>query len=208
MSNPQPPNGEMLKREEFPLFPLNTVLCPGGPLPLRIFEPRYLEMVSQCLRADSGFCVCLITAGTEAGSAATTEAVGTLARIVDWDQLSDGLLGITAIGAQRIRVIQREVAKNQLIIGRVEHIAPEPSLVVPDCHERLVELTRQLVEHTSGLYDHVVKSYDDASWVGYRLTEILPIPLTRKQFLLELEDPLFRLDELAQIVAAISESSA
>ena len=83
---------------QVPLFPLNTVLFPGGPLPLRIFEARYVDMISHCLKENASFGVLLIREGQEAGTPASTFEVGTLARIVDWYQGSDGLLGVTAIG--------------------------------------------------------------------------------------------------------------
>jgi len=89
---------------QIPLFPLNTVLFPGGPLPLRIFEARYVDMVSSCLKEDSPFGVLLIRDGGETGNA-TTHEIGTLARIVDWYQGSDGLLGVTAVGEQRFRLL-------------------------------------------------------------------------------------------------------
>ncbi|HEY7377666.1 MAG TPA: LON peptidase substrate-binding domain-containing protein, partial [Steroidobacteraceae bacterium] len=92
--------------EEIALFPLNTVLFPGGPLPLRIFEPRYIDMVRRCLREQRGFGVVLIRSGNEVGPA-EFESVGTLARIVDFHALSDGLLGLVNVGERRFRVISR-----------------------------------------------------------------------------------------------------
>src|SRR3569833_51867 len=95
----------MAKQLHIPLFPLNTVLFPGGILPLRIFEPRYMEMVSVCMKEQSGIGVCLILSGKEVGEAATTNDVGTFVRIIDWDQRDDGMLGITVQGEQRFRVL-------------------------------------------------------------------------------------------------------
>ena len=93
--------------EEVPLFPLNTVLFPGGPLPLRIFETRYTDMVRRCLRTESPFGVLLIREGVEAGGAAATMQLGTLARIVDFNPMPDGLLGIICRGESRFRVMER-----------------------------------------------------------------------------------------------------
>ena len=93
-----------MTRSTIPLFPLNTVLFPGGPLKLRIFEPRYVDMIGRCMREDTGFGVALIIEGVEAGGPARTANVGTLARIVDFEQLKDGLLGITAHGGERFRI--------------------------------------------------------------------------------------------------------
>ena len=103
-----------------PLFPLNTVLFPGGPLRLRIFEPRYLDMVSRCMREDTGFGVALIVAGREAGGSAQTVEIGTLARIVDFEQLDDGLLGITARGERRFRIVHVHQESDGLNVCHVE----------------------------------------------------------------------------------------
>ena len=104
---------------QVPLFPLNTVLFPGGPLPLRIFEPRYLAMVSNCVQSDAPFGVLLIRDGNETGPA-TTQEIGTLARITDWYQGSDGLLGVTAVGLQKFRVISSRREASGLNVGTIE----------------------------------------------------------------------------------------
>jgi Lon protease-like protein len=93
------------------------VLFPGGPLPLRIFEARYLDMISRCLKTDTPFGVLLIRDGDETG-AARTHTVGTLARIVDWYQGSDGLLGVTAAGEQRFRLLDVGIQPDGLNAGR------------------------------------------------------------------------------------------
>ena len=107
-----------------PLFPLNAVLFPGGPLSLRIFEPRYLDMVSHCLKTDSAFGVCLIQDGKEAGPAAVPHSIGTLARIIDWDKLPEGLLGIVVLGSHRFVIESTEIGNNQLVSGTVK-VLPE-----------------------------------------------------------------------------------
>ena len=191
---------------EVPLFPLNTVLFPGGPLPLRIFEARYLDMVSECLRGPRPFGVCLITEGHEAGRAADTVSVGTLAEIVDWHQYEDGVLGITALGRERFRIIDKRVADNQLAWVRIARLpTPEP-LAIPVEYQELVTLTRALVEHAGPLYDVVPVRYEDANWVADRLCEILPVTLDLKQALLECNDTPLRLGEIAQIVQALASS--
>src|SRR5215213_566751 len=103
---------------EFPLFPLNTVIFPGGMLPLRIFEPRYLDMVSNCLRNDTGFGVCLIKRGRETGQPAEIFTIGTLCKIVDWATLPDGLLGVTAQGERKIKVMASRVQSDHLLVGQ------------------------------------------------------------------------------------------
>jgi hypothetical protein len=171
-----------------PLFPLHTVLFPGGPLRLRIFEPRYLDMVSRCMREDSGFGVALIVAGREAGGAAQTVDIGTLARIVDFEQLDDGLLGITARGEQRFRIVHVHQESDGLNVCQVEWRGEEVRAEVPPQHAVLAELLRRALEQIGPAYGEVTPAYEDASWVSMRLAEILPLAAIERQELLELND--------------------
>lgn len=176
-----------------PLFPLNTVLFPGGPLPLRIFEPRYLDMVSHCLKTDSAFGVCLIQDGKEVGTAASPHRIGTLARIVDWNKLPEGLLGIMAVGGDRFRIESSEVAKNQLLYGTVT-VLPEPEpQQLPDELEILPRLLEQIIPEAGPLYESIQPDFDDTNWIGYRLAEILLLQPSIRQHLLEQDDSLERL---------------
>ena len=190
--------------EEMPVFALNTVLYPGGPLPLRIFEPRYVDMVSDRLRRDAPFIVALIRDGSEVGGGAVTRSVGTLARIVDWNRGDDGLLGITALGGRRVRVLATETRPDGLCVATARMLDEEPASAVPGNHRRLVTLLRGLLDQLESTYRHVTPRYDDASWVGYRLSELLPMPRARKQHFLEMEDPLARLGDLTEIVEALA----
>ena len=183
------------------MFALHTVLYPGGPLPLRVFEPRYVDMVSDRLRRDAPFIVALIRDGSEVGGGATTHSIGTLARIVDWHRQKDGLLGITVLGGRRVRVLGTETRPDRLCLAKAALLlAEEPASAVPEEHRGLEGLLRLLLERFESLYRHATPRFDDASWVGYRLSELLPIPLPRKQGLLEMEDPLLRLRLIAEIV--------
>jgi len=182
--------------DAFALFPLGTVLFPGGPLTLRIFEARYLDMVSECLRRERPFGVCLIEDGYEVGAPADTVAVGTLASIKDWYQYNDGMLGIITEGGCRFRVMNTEVRGNGLVQGRIEFLAPEPTVSVPESLRPLAKLARKLIDRAGPLYGSTLRHYDDASWLGYRLAELLPLPLTQKQAYLEMSDPLERLESL------------
>lgn len=175
-----------------PLFPLNTVLFPGGPLPLRIFEPRYLGMISHCLRNESPFGVLLIRDGDETGSS-TTHNVGTLARITDWYQGSDGLLGITAIGEQRFRLISSQRQDDGLNIGDIEVLDNEPNLPLPDEYQEIATILAGVLDDLGRLYESLERHFDDASWVTSRFVEILPIDLEEKQRCLEQSDPVERL---------------
>jgi Lon protease-like protein len=179
------------------LFPLNIVLFPDGPLPLRIFETRYLDMVRRCMREAQTFGVVLIREGSEVGPApAATFDVGTLAKIVDFHQLADGLLGLSCVGQQRFRIRNRSRQADGLNLADVDHLAPEPSVAVPARHARLAELLKAVLPQLGEVYEGMEMRLDDAAWVGHRLAEILPIPLPDKQACLELDDPIQRLDVL------------
>ena len=207
MSTGAPPAGATAARdglEATPVFALDTVLYPGGPLPLRIFEPRYVDMVSDRLRRDAPFIVALIRDGREVGGGATIHSTGTLARIVDWNRQEDGLLGITALGGRRVQVLDTATRPDGLCVATARMLPEEPASEVPGEYRRLADLLRRLLERIGSPYRHATPRFDDASWVGYRLSELLPIPLARKQHLLEIEEPLLRLRELAGVVAALS----
>src|SRR5512139_2924175 len=98
-----------MERLRIPLFPLHTVLFPGGPLALRIFEPRYLDMISRVMKEERRFGICLIQEGEEVGDAAQPHTIGTLGRISYFNRRSDGLLGITVQGEQRFRILKTEI---------------------------------------------------------------------------------------------------
>lgn len=185
---------------EIPLFPLNTVLFPGGPLPLRIFEPRYLDMVRHCMREGSAFGVVLIRAGGEVGAVARTADVGTSARIVDFSSLPDGLLGISCLGERRFRVLRRWRQDDGLNVGEVEWLADPAPTALPGETSFLSDLLRRVLPELGEMYAHVPRRLDDAGWVGARLVEILPLSLGDKQLLLELDDPLERLERIAPLI--------
>jgi Lon protease-like protein len=185
---------------EIPLFPLNTVLFPGGPLPLRIFETRYTDMVRRCMREQSAFGVLLIRAGGEVGEVANTAEIGTTARIVDFYQLPDRLLGITCSGEKKFRVLERRRQTDGLNVGTVEWLPEEPKLEVPGEYQHLAQLLRKVLPELGEVYQQVPKHFDDAAWVGARLVEILPISLGDKQTCLEMQDPLQRLARISPLI--------
>jgi len=183
---------------QIPLFPLNTVLFPGGPLPLRVFEPRYLDMISRCMKTDSPFGVLLIREGNEVGPA-TTFNTGTLAKVVDWYQGSDGLLGITAIGTERFRLLDVERQDDGLNLGEVELLPDVMPTAIPDEYQSFPHILESVMNDLGRLYENLARHFDDATWVAYRFTEILPIDLEQKQEFLESDDvPAFlkRIDEV------------
>lgn len=186
---------------EIPLFPLNTVLFPGGPLPLRIFEPRYVDMVRYCMRERAPFGVVLIRAGVEAGGAVSSTAdVGTSARIVDFFQMPDGLLGLKCLGERKFRVSSRRTQSDGLNMGTVEWLPPERTADLPSEYAHLGQLLRKVLPELGEVYETVPKHFEDAGWVSARLAEILPINLADKQLCLELEDPVQRLARLSPFI--------
>jgi Lon protease-like protein len=180
-----------------PLFPLNTVLFPGGPLPLRIFEARYVDMVRRCLRETSPFGVVLILAGAEAGEVSDIADTGTSARLVDFDTLPDGLLGITCIGERRFRVRRRWQQADGLHLAEVEYLPADETCALPEALAHLGALLREVLPKIGGAYAHVESHYEDAGWVGNRWAEILPLSAVQKLELLMLDDPLARLRQVA-----------
>ena len=197
-----------MTQQTVPLFPLQTVLFPEGPLPLRIFEPRYLDMVSRCMKDDAAFGVVLIAAGAEAGAPVRTHAQGTLARICDWDQGDDGLLSIKAIGAEQFRLVSMERQDDGLNVGSIEVLPPEPTVPLPGEFKPFAELVRVVLDDLSEVYGQAERRYDDATWVGSRLTEILPLELIVKQQCLEMDDPLERLEYLRPFLPHLTRSPA
>ena len=186
---------------EMPLFPLASVLFPGGQLQLRIFEPRYLDLVRECTRYGTGFGVCLILEGREAGAPATPAAIGTIARISDFNRDEDGLLGIVAEGGLRFRVARSRVRSDGLLRGEVEIWPVEPEEPVPVEFALLQSILERLIETMAPQWRHAPRSaYDDASWLGLRLAELLPLDTAEQQRMLELSDPVQRLAELRDIL--------
>ena len=186
------------------MFPLHAVLLPSARMQLRIFEPRYLDLVSSCARSDGGFGVCAIVEGSEAGTPATPVAIGTEARIVDFTTLPDGLLGITIEGGRRFHVERTRVRDNGLIVADVAWLdEPDaPRLAVE--HELLATVLRRLIERMGGAHASAdAAAYADAAWVSWRLAELLPIPLADRQLLLQESDPQARLQRLLGLIAQL-----
>jgi Lon protease-like protein len=188
---------------ELPLFPLQTVLLPEGRLALRVFEARYVDMVARCLRGTNRFGVVAIREGAEVG-AATTYDFGTSAEIVDWQQEPGGLLGIVATGRDAFRLLASRRERDGLYVGSVEWLDSIPPLALPAAYEPLAALLRRLIEPLP-LFHGVVGAFDDATWVGGRLIELLPLDIAFKQSLLELRDAETRLERLAAVLARPAE---
>lgn len=180
------------------------MLFPGGPLPLRIFESRYIDMVSSCMKSDSPFGVLLIRDGAEAGHA-TTYNVGTLARITDFYQGSDGLLGVTAIGGQRFRLVGAERQADGLNLGEIELLPAEEPFPLPQEFGALPHILSNVLDELGRLYESIERQFDDAVWVTHRFLEILPINLEQKQHSLESSDTAARLMLVDELLDSVRE---
>lgn len=184
---------------DIPLFPLNTVLFPGGRLPLRIFEQRYMEMAKACLREDAPFGVCLIREGQEVGEPALPEDVGCTARIAEWDMPQLGVLQVVARGERRFRILERRVQRDGLARARIEllvEVADAP-LEPRDLCARV--LRKALEAAGEGLVEPPLR-YDSADWVSARLAELLPLAPASRQRLLEMDDASDRIEILRRLI--------
>jgi len=194
-------------RVDLPLFPLGTVLFQGGRLPLQIFEPRYLDLVSRCMREASSFGIVLIRRGSDvrAPDSESPEIfeIGTEARIVDFNQLSSGRLGIVVEGGRKFRVFDTWEQSDLLLVGEVAYLPDEPEVGIGPEHEELVGLLRQLMEHPEVQKLRLEIDLEDARSVGWRLAELLPIEPEIKQALLQLPYPRERLQELKRLITKL-----
>ena len=175
------------------------MLFPGGRLPLRIFEQRYLEMAKRCLKDQSAFGVCLIRDGAEVGAPATPNEVGTLARIASWDMPQLGVLQVSARGERRFRILERHVQADGLSVGKIELVADAADHPVPADLAGAVKLLERVIEQHPELLERPHR-LDSCAWVSARLAELLPLPLEAKQALLEMDDGKARLQRLNALV--------
>jgi Lon protease-like protein len=179
------------------------VLFPGGRLPLRIFETRYMDMAKACLKDGTPFGVCLIVAGKEVGEPATPASIGTLARIGEWDMPQLGVLHVIARGEQRFRILERRVQPDGLAVASIEMLPQDADAPVPGSCKTCVRLLERVLEQQPALFEPPHR-LDSASWVSARLVEVLPLPLPAKQELLELADAGTRLERLSALIGARS----
>lgn len=194
---------DVLNKLVIPLFPLDAVLFPGGVLPLRIFEPRYLDMISSCMKTESGIGVVLIDEGNEAGAAAKVHEFGTLSFISYWHKRNDGMLGITLTGKQRFRVLSTDVKLNQLTVAEIELL---PNVDVSENErniDQLTELLKQIIENLEPPYTTMPKHYEDLDWVSARLIELLPLQLKDKQNMLIMTDINERMEYLHPLLISM-----
>lgn len=179
------------------------MLFPGGRVPLRIFESRYMDMARACLRDGTPFGVCLIREGAEVGAPAVPCDVGTLARIASWDMPQLGVLQVAARGERRFRILERRVQPDRLAVARVEILPEEADSPIPENLSAAVRLLERVSEQHPELIERPYR-LDSCAWVSARLAELLPLPLETKQLLLELDDARQRLERLQAALAGAS----
>jgi uncharacterized protein len=186
--------------DDIALFPLKTVLFPGGLLPLRIFETRYVDMVGGCMRQDASFGVVLIVDGNDTSAAVNIAEVGTAARIVDFQTQPDGLLGLLCRGERRFRVGQRRQQPDGLNRASVEWMQEAPLTPLQPQFAPLAGVLRKVMARLGNIGRFIEPNYEDASWVSHRLAELLPLEPPWQQHLLEIDDPNVRLGLLAPLI--------
>jgi Lon protease-like protein len=182
-----------------PLFPLRTVLFPGGLLPLKVFEQRYIDMTKACMKDGQPFGVVMITAGDEVAArdgTPTFAKLGTLATITDWDMPELGILHLATEGLARFQVRAHRVQADRLVVADVVDIPAEPRVALPEDAQPLARLLELIATRVRPQNFPAEVDYGDATWVGYRLAELLPLPLSIKQSMLEINDAQVRLQAL------------
>ena len=185
----------MARLEHLPLFLLNTVLYPEQRLSLRVFEARYMDMITDCLKKELPFGLVSIRTGAEVGDIAEPMDVGTLAYIESWEMPGPGLLHIVARGGPRFHIETTEHV-GKLTLASVVMWEEEAATSIAPEYTQLVDFIRRIVDETQTPIIAPPHRFDDASWVGMRLAQLLPLPLTRKQAWLEQRDPLARLESI------------
>ncbi len=189
------------ERLGIPLFPLGGVLCPGGILSLKVFEQRYLDMAAACMKMHAPFGVCLIASGKEVGEPAIPHDVGTLAHIDVGTLAQLGILMLTVHGGRRFRILSKTAQPDGLLRAEVELLDEQPGRTIPEAQQGMLPLLKKVVSDLGPEKMPEPHEFDDAAWVGYRLTEIVPVQALAKQKLLELDDPVLRLEILFAYLA-------
>ena len=189
-----------------PLFPLSLVLFPEGFLQLRIFEPRYLGMVSDCVRQDSCFGICLSMPEAEREQSSQGplrfHTTGTFVKITDWDQLENNMLGITVRGTGRFKVSSISVRPDRLIVGEVTPLHEMQEGITRD-YRSFSELLQEITARFELKLDVVPDRFNEAIWVSGRLAELLPFELVAKQRMLEMDNPLRRFDYMQVLLESL-----
>ena len=194
--------------KEIPLFPLSAVLFPSGRMHLQIFEQRYLDLIRRCLKEDSGFGVVMIEKGGEVSQPGMRDPclreIGTYARIVDWDSLPSGLLGITVEGGESFRIHSTARREDHLLLAEVEFLPPTEPLAASEVHQHLLDILNALLQHPHARELTVDFDVEDTHEIGNILAQLLPVPEEVKYELLCIESAMQRLERLDEILSELS----
>jgi Lon protease-like protein len=190
---------------KYALFPLNTVLFPGSILPLQIFEQRYLNLVTDCMKQQTGFVVVLISEGKEVGATPQIYCTGCYVEIIDWEALENGLLGISVQAKYRARLSNSSVRDDGLLLAEVSPLDStlDNDPVLPEAFKALSDTLRQLLNHPFAERYKGKVDFNNTADICYRLGELLPISNKEKQLLLETETTEQMLDQLALHINAL-----
>ena len=183
-----------------PIFPLKSIVLPGGVFPLRIFERRYLDMITECIKNNTGFSIALVQKEDRNKYIDQVYDVASYVEIIDWNKLDDGILGISVEGKSLVKIIECNLNKDNLLVGKVEIIEPEKEFMIPQQYLLLSKFYKKIYPGIKDFINFKKERYADASWVGYRLTECLPLDLKTKASLISMNNAIQRLEKIYDIV--------
>ena len=186
--------------DNIPIFPLKSIVLPGGLFPLRIFERRYIDMITECMKTDKGFCIALTK--TEEPNLYVTDIYeyGSFVKITDWGQLDDGLLSITVEGKNIIKILKSNLNGSGLLNGTIEHLESEKEYMIPQKYLTLSKFYKKIYPGIKNFINFKEERYADASWIGFRLTECLPLDLPTKANLISINNAIDRLEMINTII--------
>ena len=202
---------QTLTLSSLPLFPLASVLFPEGVLALRVFEVRYLDMVRKCHQTGAPFGVVSLTQGSEVRRAGAPDEqfhdVGTLAVIEQLASPQPGLITLVCKGTERFRITQRNHLVHGLWIASVSQLDRDLSIPIPEDLKKTATALTQVLHtlHARDALNPAAKlptpeQLDDCGWVANRWCELLPVPMELKQRLMELDNPLVRLELVGDVL--------
>ncbi len=206
-----PRSCSMTDSREIALFPLRVVMFPGGRLDLQIFEQRYIDLVRHSLKSETGFGICLLKQGEETiqdHARQTIHCTGTYSHIIDWDQLDNGLLGITVEGSAKFKIKKCWQADSGLLEATVKFSNTDSvgsqEIPISDQFSSLADLLQSLENHPLVEQKNLDINYNNLWDLGWRLSELIPIEVEKKQHLLELDDPWERIENIEQLVSDLA----
>ncbi len=186
---------------ELPLFPLHSTLFPGGVLGLKIVEPRYYQLVKRIVTQGSGLGLVSLVTDSSAPGESRLARVGTYAQMTGFEAPMAQCFLLSVVGKQRFLIEASREDAEGVAMARIRWLPNEPDCALAPEHQALADIVRKLVEQYGDIRFAPPYAYDSASWVSSRLAEVMDMPPTIKQAMLEINDPTVRLRSLAQLMA-------